>query len=112
MNDNDIPQEVVDEALLNNRRNGLPAKTPTEIRRRQADGTIAVWTSMTPDGARAWVDDMIESISLMCFAAEIDSWEQDNDRSLTILSKYFAGEYQRMVMALDDRREDVSTLRW
>lgn len=109
--------DVADEAHLNNRRQGLPAKPPTEIRRRLPEWTpenpvVVVYTSTTPDGAKAWVDDMIESIGLMQFAAEIDGWEQDNDRSLNILCTYFSGEYQRISMALWDRREEVSTLRW
>ncbi len=109
--------DVVDETLLNNRRNGLPAKPPTEIRRRLPGWTkenpqVVVYTSTTPAGAKAWVDDMIETINLMQFAAEIDGWEQDNDRSLNILCTYFSGEYQRISMALWDRREEVSTLRW
>ena len=112
MNDNDFPQEVVDEALQNNRLNGLPAKAPTELRRRQADGTVVVWTSTTPDGAKAWVDDMIAALGQMAFAAEIDSWEQENDRSLILLSKYYPDEYERICEELWVSRENVSTLRW
>ncbi len=100
------------EALQNNRVNGLPAKAPTEIRRRQPDGSVAVWTSTTPDGAKAWADDMIKELGNMCFGEEISSWEADNDRSLTILHKYFPDEYQRILEAIDDAREKVSTLRW
>jgi hypothetical protein len=111
MNDN-LPDDWSQEALENNRRNGLPAKPPTEIRRKQADGTVLTWSSTTPAGAAAWVDDMIEALGLMQFAAEIDSWERDNDRSLNILNTYFRSEWCRLSEALWDRREEVSTLRW
>lgn len=104
--------EVLDEAFLNNRLNGLPAKAPTEMRRRQVDGTVAVWTSMTPDGAKAWVDDMAALLGQMAFAAEVDTWEQDNDRSLSLLNKYFPDEYERLCEELWASRENVSTLRW
>lgn len=104
--------EVADEVHQNNRRNGLPAKPPTELRRKQPDGTVLTFTSTTPQGAKAWVDDMIEAIGLMRFAAEIDSWEQDNDRSLNILHTYFPSEWQRISEVLWDAREEVSTLRW
>jgi hypothetical protein len=103
--------DVVDEALENNRRNFLPAKAPTEIRR-IVDCQPLTWTSTTPAGAEAWVDDAIIAIGLMCFEAEIESWEQDNDRSLNILNKYFPGEYQRISEALWEARDNVSTLRW
>jgi hypothetical protein len=112
MNDNDLTQEILDEAHTNNRINGLPAKAPTEIRRRQADGTVAVWTSMTPEGAKAWADDMIDAIRQMSFAAEIDSWEQEQDRSLSLLSKYYPDEYERICEELWTSRENVNTLRW
>ncbi len=104
--------DVVDEALENNRRNGLPAKAPTEIRRRQPDGTVLTWSNTSPASAEAWVDDAIIAIGLMAFAAEIETWEQDNDRSLNILNKYFPGEYQRISEALWEARDNVSTLRW
>ena len=103
---------MLDEAHLNNRLNGLPAKAPTEIRRKQPDGTVAVWTSMTPEGAKAWTDDMVQVLKLMCFAAEIDGWEAENERSLTLLHKYFPDEYQRILEEIDDARENVSRLRW
>jgi hypothetical protein len=101
----------VDEALENNRRNGLPAKAPTELRRR-VEGQVLTWTSTTPAGAAAWVDDMVIVLGLMSFEAEVESWEQDNDRSLNILNKYFPGEYQRISEALWEAHENVSTLRW
>lgn len=101
-----------DEALQNNRVNGLPAKPPTEMRRKQPDGSVAVWTSMSPEGAKAWTDDMVKELGNMLFAEYINSWEADNDRSLTILHKYFPDEYQRILEAIDDARENVSTLRW
>lgn len=111
----DIPTEndfkalpdMVDEALENNRRYGLPAKPPTEITR---EGLT--WSSTTPAGAKAWVDDMMEAIKLMLLAVEIDGWEQDNERSLGILHKYFPGEYERICDLLMDARENAKTLRW
>lgn len=117
MTDIPIPSEddfraMLDEAHLNNRLNGLPAKAPTEIRRKQADGTVAVWTSMTPEGAKAWTDDMVHELGEMLFAEYINSWEADYDRQLTILHKYFPDEYQRILEAIDGARENVSTLRW
>jgi hypothetical protein len=101
-----------EEAHANNRRSGLPAKAPTELRRKQPDGSVAVWTSMTPEGAKAWTDDMVHELGEILFAEYINSWETDNDRSLTILHKYFPDEYQRILEAIDDAREKVSTLRW
>lgn len=103
--------DVMDEALENNRRYGLPAKPPTEIRR-IVEGRPVDFTSTTPAMASAWVDDMIVTIGLMAFEAEIESWEQDNDRSLNILNKYFPSEYQRISEALWEARDNVSTLRW
>ncbi len=117
MTDPIIPTEddfaqFASEALQNNRVNGLPAKAPTEIRRKQPDGSVAVWTSTSPEGAKAWTDDMVKELGDMLFAEYINSWEADNDRSLTILHKYFPDEYQRILEAIDDAREKVSTLRW
>ncbi len=103
--------DVVDEALENNRRNGLPAKPPTEIRRKQPDGTVAVWTSTTPAGAAAWTDDMLKAIADLWCAEQIQCWENDHDRSLTITHKYFPDQYQRILNALDEQREEVSTTR-
>lgn len=111
MNDNELPDEWASEALENNRRNGLPAKAPTEIRRR-VDGQVLTWTSTTPAAAAAWVDDVVVAIGLMCFEAEIEAWEQDHDHQLNVLNKYFPGEYQRISEALWDARDNVSTLRW
>lgn len=103
--------DVVDEAFQNNRRNGLPAKAPTEIRR-IVDGQPIDFTTTTAAGAEAWVDDMAIEIGRMAFEAEIESWEHENDRSLNILNNYFPGEYQRICEALWEARENVSTLRW
>lgn len=110
MNDN-LPDDWSQEALENNRRNGLPAKPPTEIRR-IVDGQPVTWTSTSPAGAAAWVDDMIKAIGMMCFEAEIDSWEQEYDRQLGILNTYFPDEHERICEELWAARENVKTLRW
>lgn len=111
MNDNGLPPDAADEALENNRRNFLPAKPPTEARRR-VDGQVMTWTNTTPAAAAAWVDDVSVVIGLMCFAGEIDGWEADHDHQLNVLNKYFPAEYQRISEVLWDARENVSNLRW
>ena len=110
--ENDFLREVADEALENNRRYGLPAKAPTEIRRKQPDGTVAMWTNMTPAGAEAWTDDMVVEIKQLTLSDQIRTWEEEHDRWLTILHKYFPDQYQRILDALSDAREEVSTTRY
>ena len=112
--EDDFLREIGDEALENNRRYGLPAKAPTEIRRKQPDGSVAVWTNMTPAGAKAWTDDMLIELlpDRMLYTEQVDSWERDNDRSLSILHRYFPDQYDRIAEALWDARENVKQLRW
>lgn len=107
-----LATEVHDEALQNNRVNGLPAKAPTEMRRKQADGSVAVWTNTSPAAAKAWVDDMVIEIRRMDYAEQINSWEQEYDRPLTLLSKYFPEEHERVCEELWLARENASTKRW
>jgi hypothetical protein len=110
----DVPEmpDMMVEALQQNRVQALPALPPTETRRKLDDGTVAVFSSTTPEAAKAWTDDMIVLIGQMAFAAEIDGWENENDRRLTILHTYFPDQYQRLLDALWDARENVKTLTW
>ena len=108
--------DLQDEALQNNRINGLPAKRPTEIRRKapewtKANPVVLEWTSTTPEGAKAWVDDMILELQRMDFAEQVASWELEFDRDLTILHKYFAVQYDRILDAIWDAKENARTLR-
>jgi hypothetical protein len=107
----EVPEDWMDEALANNRANGLPANPPTEMRR-YVNGEVVSWSNTSAAMAKAWVDDMTQLLGQMCFTAEIDGWEQDNERRLDILHRYYPEEYERICEELWAARENVNQLRW
>lgn len=64
-------EDMMSEALENNRRNGLVAKTPTKF------------TSWLSD--RHWVDDQKIVLAQTTLLCHVEEWEEANDRVLHIL---------------------------
>jgi hypothetical protein len=102
MQSSEPDDDMMREALENNRANGLAIKHPTK-------GTPWAWD-------RAWVDDQKIALRLTVLECQIDEWCEENDKYLAIIynkGPQFHDLWEELeIDAVGDARENARSLRF